>query len=218
MSINPNLVKKWPGTIMKKYTQSTESTEDTFKIIAEDESKLDLFYIMFTPSGGHYKNQTHILEFKAKCDNPPTVLFPFTPPRVKFITKIFHPNISISGSVCVDILNDIKAWSPTYSFSNVINSIILLLDVPNNASPYNTDASRMFTLCNNEFKTKSNGMHDHKAIEAAFENSFRPFDEYANRYANNTYVLSMYLPRFASIQNKEKSEDDIAKSLEKTKI
>ena len=214
MSINANLVKKWPSTIMKKYTQATE---DTFKIIAEDESKLDCFYIMFTPTGGHYKNQTHILEFKTKCDNPLTVLFPFTPPRVNFITKIFHPNISISGSVCVDILNDIKAWSPTYSFSNVINSIILLLDVPNNASPYNSEASRMFTLCNNEFKTNSNGMHDHKEIETVFEKSFRPYDEYANKYANNSAVLSMYLPRFISNQNKD-DIDCITKKIEKTKI
>lgn len=71
--------------------------------------------------------------------------YPISPPVVKFETPIFHPNVDMSGNICLDILKD--KWSATYTVSTLLLSIQGLLDTPNNESPLNAQAA---TLWNNK--------------------------------------------------------------------
>ena len=41
--------------------------------------------------------------------------YPFRPPQVKAETRIFHPNISAQGGICLDILKD--NWAPSLTIS-----------------------------------------------------------------------------------------------------
>lgn len=62
---------------------------------------------------------------------------------MKFITKLFHPNIYQDGSICLDILQN--QWSPIYDVSAILTSIQSLLTDPNPNSPANSEAARLYT-------------------------------------------------------------------------
>lgn len=68
--------------------------------------------------------------------------YPNKPPVVKFVSKLFHPNVYNDGGICLDILQ--SNWSPIYDISAVLTSIQSLLCDPNPNSPANSEAAKLF--------------------------------------------------------------------------
>lgn len=78
--------------------------------------------------------------FKLRIQLPPE--YPFKPPNVNFITRIFHSNVSNDGNICLDLLK--HNWSPIHTIENVLLSILLLMECHNPDDPLNTTASNLF--------------------------------------------------------------------------
>ena len=62
------------------------------------------------PSGGIYQLR---IQFPDQ--------YPEKPPRVRFVTEMFHPNIFPDGTLCLDIIQD--RWNPVYTVSTILTSV-----------------------------------------------------------------------------------------------
>jgi len=78
--------------------------------------------------------------------------YPNRPPVVKFVTKLFHPNIYSDGAICLDILAN--QWSPIYDVSAILASIQSLLTDPNPNSPANVEAAKLYVENRREYDRK----------------------------------------------------------------
>merc|ERR1719471_874616 len=87
--------------------------------------------------------------------------YPIKPPKVKFVTKMFHPNIYADGSICLDILQ--HNWSPIYDVAAILTSIQSLLTDPNPNSPANVEASKLYQENRREYE---------KRVQACVEKSW----------------------------------------------
>jgi ubiquitin-conjugating enzyme E2 G1 len=87
------------------------------------------------------------------------------PPKMKFETPIFHPNIYESGDVCISILHPpeedkygyesaAERWSPVQSPETILLSVISMLSSPNDESPANVDAAKMWREDPKSFRRK----------------------------------------------------------------
>ncbi|GME85515.1 unnamed protein product [Ambrosiozyma monospora] len=54
-------------------------------------------------------------------------------PKVRFLTKIYHPNIDRLGRICLDVLK--SNWSPALQIRTILLSIQALLSSPNPDDP-----------------------------------------------------------------------------------
>uniref|UniRef100_A0A9J2P934 E2 ubiquitin-conjugating enzyme n=1 Tax=Ascaris lumbricoides TaxID=6252 RepID=A0A9J2P934_ASCLU len=88
--------------------------------------------------------------FKANLDFPQD--YPQRPPRMRFLSEIWHPNIDKEGNVCISILHQPgddqwgyerpeERWLPVHTVETILLSVISMLADPNCESPANVDAA-----------------------------------------------------------------------------
>jgi ubiquitin-conjugating enzyme E2 R len=117
--------------------------------LANDDNIFEWQVAIFGPPGTLYEGGY----FKALMKFPHD--YPYSPPTVKFLTKMWHPNIYENGEVCISILHPpvddpqsgelpSERWNPTQNVRTILLSIISLLNEPNTFSPANVDASVAF--------------------------------------------------------------------------
>lgn len=69
--------------------------------------------------------------------------YPFAPPKMKFDTKVWHPNISSqTGAICLDILK--AEWSPALTIRTALISLQALLSTPEPDDPQDAVVANQF--------------------------------------------------------------------------
>lgn len=77
--------------------------------------------------------------------------YPYNPPKMKFSTKIWHPNISSqTGAICLDVLG--KEWSPALTIRTALLSVQALLSSPEPDDPQDAEVAEMYKSNRELFK------------------------------------------------------------------
>lgn len=77
--------------------------------------------------------------------------YPFIPPKVRFVSKIWHPNISsVTGAICLDILKD--QWAAAMTLRTVLLSLQALMASPEPDDPQDAVVAKQYKNSYEMFK------------------------------------------------------------------
>eukprot|EP01137_Pigoraptor_chileana_P023834 Opistho-2@90802 len=107
----------------------------TCKIDFPDPDDLLNFQLTIVPDEGFYKGGTFLFSFAVGQG------YPHEPPKVKCLTKVYHPNIDLDGNVCLNILRE--DWKPVLNINSVIYGLQYLFLEPNPDDPLNKEAAEV---------------------------------------------------------------------------
>jgi ubiquitin-conjugating enzyme E2 S len=148
--LQPKVVQRIAKEIMNLHKEKIEGID------ISDEEDLDnvseLHATIHGPQGTPYEGG----QFQIKltfCGE-----FPAKPPKGYFVTKIFHPNVSREGDICVNTLK--RDWKSTNTLRHVLLVVRCLMIEPNPDSALNADAGRLIQDNYEAFSNKARMMTD----------------------------------------------------------
>uniref|UniRef100_A0A3Q3GRX9 UBC core domain-containing protein n=1 Tax=Labrus bergylta TaxID=56723 RepID=A0A3Q3GRX9_9LABR len=120
-----------------------------------DESNARYFHVVIAgPQDSPFEGGTFKLELFLPEE------YPMAAPKVRFMTKIYHPNVDKLGRICLDILKD--KWSPALQIRTVLLSIQALLSAPNPDDPLANDVAEQWK--SDEVQAIETGSGDIRAV------------------------------------------------------
>eukprot|EP00762_Andalucia_godoyi_P000695 ANDGO_05280.mRNA.1 Ubiquitin-conjugating enzyme E2 7 len=101
--------------------------------------------------------------FKARMSFPRD--YPNMPPKMAFVSRMYHPNVYPDGRVCISILHApgddefgyesaAERWLPVHTVETILLSVISMLSSPNADSPANLEAAKEYRDSYETFKKK----------------------------------------------------------------
>jgi ubiquitin-conjugating enzyme E2 D/E len=114
---------------------------------AGPENESDLYRwegVIFGPADSPFSGGVYKLKIVFPVD------YPFKPPTVNFMTKIYHPNINAAGVICLDTLKN--NWSPALTISKVLLSVCSLLCDPNPNDPLVPEIAHLYKTNRQEYE------------------------------------------------------------------
>jgi len=131
--INPRVIQ----VIQRQVTELVKRPPDSIQYILNEADILDIQADIIGPIGTPYAGGAF------RCKLVLSSEFPKVPPKGYFLTKMFHPNVSEKGEICVNTLK--KDWDHTsWSLQHIFEVIRCLLIVPFPESALNEEAGKAF--------------------------------------------------------------------------
>ncbi|RWS30914.1 E3 ubiquitin-protein ligase CHIP-like protein [Leptotrombidium deliense] len=131
MNLSPQVIRE----VSKELCDLVTNPLEGIKVVLNDEDITDIHAVIDGPSGTPYFGGSFRVRLLLGKD------FPVCPPKAYFITKLFHPNVSRNGEICVNTLK--KDWKSDLGIKHVLLTIKCLLIVPNPESALNEEAGKL---------------------------------------------------------------------------
>eukprot|EP00045_Choanoeca_perplexa_P000399 m.14372 g.14372 ORF g.14372 m.14372 type:complete len:197 (+) comp10266_c0_seq1:112-702(+) len=154
-NIAPQVIKR----VAKELAKLSDKGLEGITIHINEEDLTDIQATIVGPAGTPFEGG----HFRMKLVLSPE--FPQAPPKGYFMTKIFHPNVSASGDICVNTLK--RDWKPEYGIGHVLTVVKCLLIHPNPESALNEEAGKLLLEQYEEFAAHAKMMTEIHAMPAA---------------------------------------------------
>ncbi|XP_013062308.1 ubiquitin-conjugating enzyme E2 S-like isoform X1 [Biomphalaria glabrata] len=130
-NLSPQIIRQ----VSKEISGLCQNPPEGIKVFMNDEDVTDIQATIEGPAGTPYAGGN--FQMKLVLGNN----FPAEPPKAFFLTKIFHPNVSSNGEICVNTLK--KDWKPELGIKHILLTVKCLLIVPNPESALNAEAGKL---------------------------------------------------------------------------
>ncbi|CAL1697731.1 unnamed protein product [Somion occarium] len=131
MSVSPAVMRR----LMRELAEMQTNPPEGIRVVSSEDNMLDVTGIIEGPEGTPYAGGYFKVKFKF------TEEFPAAPPKCWFATKIFHPNVSSAGEICVNTLK--KDWQSSYGIGHILVTVKCLLIYPNPESALDEEAGKL---------------------------------------------------------------------------
>ncbi|CAN0207153.1 unnamed protein product [Lampetra planeri] len=130
-NLPPHVIRQ----VWKEVTELAREPPEGIKVYLNEDDITDVQATIEGPEGTPYAGGIFRMKLVLGKD------FPASPPKAYFLTKIFHPNVSSSGEICVNVLK--KDWKAELGIRHVLLTVKCLLIHPNPESALNEEAGRL---------------------------------------------------------------------------
>ncbi|KAJ3342329.1 Ubiquitin-conjugating enzyme E2 15 [Entophlyctis luteolus] len=161
MSCRRNLIPSIsPALLAVPYAELSKFPVQGFSAgLSNDSNVYEWELMIMGPEGTLYEGGF----FKAKLVFPTD--YPQMPPKMTFLSDIWHPNVYPNGEVCISILHapgedkygyesSGERWLPIHTVETIVLSVISMLSSPNDESPANIEAAKQWREDEKGFKKR----------------------------------------------------------------
>ncbi|XP_073982482.1 ubiquitin-conjugating enzyme E2 L3-like isoform X1 [Rhodnius prolixus] len=130
--------------LQKELSELQQSGMRSFRDIQVDDKNILSWQGLILPENPPYNKGA----FRIDINFP--IEYPFRPPKIVFLTKIYHPNVGENGQVCLSIIR-YENWKPATKIDQVINALVALINDPEPGHPLRSDLAEEYTKDRKKF-------------------------------------------------------------------
>ncbi|XP_019392970.1 PREDICTED: NEDD8-conjugating enzyme UBE2F [Crocodylus porosus] len=139
--------------LVKEVAELEANLPCTCKVNFPDPNKLHYFQLTVIPDEGYYQGG----KFQFEIEVPDA--YNMVPPKVKCLTRIWHPNITETGEICLSLLRVHSMEGTGWGHSDCLQAVVwgflsLLQDLLNFDDPLNIEAAEHHLRDKEDFRNK----------------------------------------------------------------